>query len=137
MGPFMLIPPFACTGGGGSPCPSCGGPTSCGGPLANSVCGRFFVAFGLLDANKRSAKHKCTLRHKPILLTTPYNNCPSSQRTRPHNCTSVLTSMSSMPLAFRIFLISIGHSDRSVAQILPIHSLHNVNHRNYMYLSNV
>lgn len=57
--PFMPIPmlPFACAGAGGSPCPSCGGPTNDGGPLANRVCGRFFVAFGLFDANIRSA-HK-------------------------------------------------------------------------------
>lgn len=80
MGPFMFIPmlPFAWAGGGGSPCPSCGGPTNDGGPLANRVCGRFFVAFGLLDANTRSAKHGSQKIRKPrfaIYKLVPVQKC--------------------------------------------------------------
>lgn len=52
----MPMFPFDCAGGGGRPDPSVGGPTNDGGPLANKVCGRFFCALGLLDANVRSAE---------------------------------------------------------------------------------
>lgn len=80
IGPFILegglpILPLAWAGAGGRPEPRVGGPTCEGGPLANSVCGLFLCAFGLLDANIRSAiitttHFKCYLVRYSVNLKT-------------------------------------------------------------------
>jgi hypothetical protein len=59
--------------------------TNYGGPLANRVCGQFFVAFRLVDANTRSAKHNphhITKLSKLIYLRS-FNNINNSLSSTP------------------------------------------------------
>jgi hypothetical protein len=70
-----------------------------------------------------------TITHSPM----PHKPIPSPalKTNKFENWNQTRTSLSPMPLAFRIFLVSIRHSDSSIAQILPIHGLHHFIHNRF------